>query len=407
MTTKQRKKRLGILGGGHLASMLAESALRAGMQPVVLGQSRNEPAARDDVLWVQGGLGDPAALAELFRHSDMVTTETEFVDTNVLQAVQRRFPEVHVAPGIESLRAGQDKLAQKELFKNLNLPSVDCKRLPTGALEQQMESLSQRFPSGFVLKFAKFSFDGRGNFTVAPGQQVNLSDVGHFCDAASRAGTSVFTEPLVDVASELAVVAARTADGRMQCFPLVETHQEAGMCREIVGPAAHLGFPAWIASQTNESVCQLAEALSLEGVLVVKFFVTADGKLLLNKFSPRVHNLGLYRTDGSDVSQFDLHIEAILGRALTVPHGLGFTLVRRILGPEIFDTERPCPAPDRRLPDGLRLNWYDKPNVVAGRAMGHLSGSARSSRALRQLQASMRAYETQHWSAVAGVKRAS
>lgn len=406
MGIKASRTRLGILGGGQLARMIAEAALREGLRPVVLAESRDEPAAIEGALWVPGALHDRKAVATLASQADVLTIENEFVDVDLLRDVLEEYPGVRLAPGLKSISIAQDKLAQKRLFNKLGLASPDCERVEIERMHQAMPVLRQRFPDGFVLKFARFGYDGRGNLLVKPTAPTLDSDIDFFCRAAARAGSAVFAERLVDFTAELAVVATRTADGRLQCFPVVESRQEHGICREVAGPAAHLDTPPWIAAQAAEAISRIADHLQFCGTLAVEFFLTKAGELLINEMAPRVHNSGHYSLYGRESSQFDLHIQAIEGQALTIPEVNGFAAMRNILGPEGMVPGLPCPAPSQRVPKGVELHWYGKRTVSTGRKMGHLTGRANTAAELQQMLDAMRRYEERYWSEFAAIQQA-
>jgi 5-(carboxyamino)imidazole ribonucleotide synthase len=406
MKLSQDKTRVGILGSGQLARMIAEAALREGLQPVVLAESRDDPAAIDRALWVQGTLNDARALEELAAQSDVLTIENEFINIELIRSVLTRFPGLRMAPGLKSIALSQDKLAQKRLFATLGIPAPDHVILRPGALHRELPKLFRRFPEGFVLKFAQYGYDGRGNLLVQGSGGTPYSDIEFFCRAAERARTAIFAERLVSFSAELAIVATRTADGRIQCFPLVESRQEYGICREVVGPAVALGTPPWVASQASEIIGRIADRIGFVGTLAVEFFLTTEGKLLVNEMAPRVHNSGHYSLYGNEPSQFDLHIQAIQGQALAMPQVRGFAAMRNILGPQHTLPGLPCAAPTQQLPDGVELHWYGKRTVSAGRKMGHLTGRARTPEELRSLLESMRAYEERYWAAFSSMQQA-
>lgn len=406
MVDQRRKMRLGILGGGQLARMIAQAALRDGLQPVVLAGSRDEPAAIEGVWWVDGSHNDRDALDQLFSRADIVTIENEFIDVPLMREVLRDHPDVTLAPGLESIAVSQDKLAQKKLFSRLGLATPAYETVDTSALPQELPRLRRRFPEGFVLKFARFGYDGRGNLPVQPGAPTDEADIARFCRAAEVAGSAVYAEQLIDFSAELAMVATRTSEGRHQCFPLVESVQEHGICREVAGPAVRLGTAPWLAWQASEAITRIADTLAFCGTLAVEFFLTRDGQLLINEMAPRVHNSGHYTLYRDEPSQFDLHVGAVTGAGLPVPAIDDLAAMRNILGPQGIVPGLPCPAPTLAPPAGVELHWYGKRTVSAGRKMGHLTGRASTIAELKQLLSVMRDYEKRLWAAFANMQQA-
>lgn len=400
------RKCLGILGGGQLARMIAKAALREGLQPVVLAESRDVPAAIEEALWVPGKLSDKRAISTLAQQVDVLTIENEFVDVDVLRAVLEEHPEVRLMPNIDSIVIAQDKLAQKQVFARLGLASPDFECIAIEHVHEELPRLWRRFPEGFVLKFSRYGYDGRGNLVVVPNAVPRDSEIAHFCRDAERAGSAIYAERYVKFQAELAIVAARAADGSMQCFPLVESRQERGICREVLGPALRLGTPPEIARSASEAIERIADYLGFCGTLAVEFFLTEDGQLLVNEMAPRVHNSGHYTLYGAESSQFDLHVQAVMGRSLAKPEIGTLVAMRNILGPKGTISGLPCPPPTLPLPADIELHWYGKRTVSAGRKMGHLTGRANSAESLQRTLEHMERYEAQFWAAFSGIQHA-
>lgn len=399
-------KRLGILGGGQLARMIAEAALREGVQPVVLAESRDEPAAIEEALWVPGSLDNRQAISSLVAQVDVLTIENEFVNVDLLRSILAEHTAVHMLPDLDSIVIAQDKLAQKQLFARLDLATPDFECVEIKNIHEEIPRLWGLFPQGFVLKFSRYGYDGRGNLVVTPHKSNLDREITDFCRAAERVGSAIYAERLVHFKAELAMVATRAADGRIHAFPLVESRQERGICREVLGPALRLGIPSEVARQASDAIERIAEYLRFCGTLAVEFFLTDHGQLLINEMAPRVHNSGHYTLYGGEASQFDLHVQAVMGHALFTPEIESLVAMRNILGPEDVLSGLPCPPPKLPLPPGIELHWYGKRTVSTGRKMGHLTGRADSLACLLESMALMKDYEDRFWASFSDIQHA-
>ncbi len=397
-------RRLGILGGGQLAKMLAEAALRQGLQPVVLVGSETDPAAIQGAELVFGGLDEPTALSEMAARSGVLTIENEFLDLALLGQLLDRYPSMQLRPGVDSIAAAQDKLAQRRLFRRLGIAMPEYRLLHSGSLPRDLTQVRERFPEGFVLKWSRFGYDGRGNLAVAPGQKVDPGELADYCRRGEDRGAAIYAERMVDFDCELAMVSTRAADGDQVYFPLVISRQERGVCREVVGPAEAGGCNRDLERQAREIMRAIAEELDLTGSFAVEFFLDRDGRLLVNEMAPRVHNSGHYTLFDDEPSQFDLHVQAVAGIPLSEPALRGVGVMRNLLGPWDGRPGIPCPAPAEAPPAGTSLEWYGKQLVSPGRKMGHLSGRAPSFQAATDLLEAMAAYENRFWDTVRGAK---
>ena len=390
-------QRLGIIGGGQLARMLAESAIAQGLAVAVLSPSETVPAAIEGVELIIGELDDEQALARLCARIDYLTIENEFLALDRVESVLARRPHVCMVPGASSIAVAQDKLAQKRMFDELGVATAAWEPVEIAHLRSEFARLRRRFPDGFVLKWSRFGYDGRGNLPVQPAAQPHFEDVERFCTAAELAGARVYAEQLIDFSDELALVSTRGRDGTQEFFPLVVSRQEHGICREVYGPATRLGFAPRLERQAVALLTRIGDELDLCGSFALEFFLDTDGRLLANEMAPRVHNTGHYTLFGDEPSQFDLHVQAVTGRALQWPTSDALVVMRNILGPRYLASSHPCPRPSLPPPPGTTLVWYDKAHVSAGRKMGHLTGRASTQAELDSLRAWMADYERRLW----------
>lgn len=390
-------RRMGILGGGQLAKMLAEAALRQGLQPVVLAGSETDPAAIDGAELVLGGLDEPSALSEMAARAGVLTMENEFLDLGLLGEVLDRHPSVQLRPGLKSIAAAQDKLAQRRLFRRLSIAMPEYGLVQSESLPRDLTHVRERFPEGFVLKWSRFGYDGRGNLAVAPGQKLDLREIADFCRRGEARGATIYAERMVDFDCELAMVSTRAADGDQVYFPLVISRQERGVCREVVGLAEAGGYDPGLERQAQAILGKIAQDLDLTGSFAVEFFLERDGRLLINEMAPRVHNSGHYSLFEEEPSQFDLHVQAVAGIPLSKPALRGVGVMRNLLGPWDGRPGIPCAAPTEAPPASTSLEWYGKHLVSPGRKMGHLSGRAPSFQAATDLLQAMAAYEDRFW----------
>jgi 5-(carboxyamino)imidazole ribonucleotide synthase len=377
--------------------MISEAALRQGLGVVVLARSADEPAAIEGVELVIGGIDDEAALRAFVERVDWLTIENELLDLDRVRAALERRPEVPFLPALSGVEVAQDKLEQKRAFERLGIPTAAFEILRADQLEAELARLGARFPGGFVLKWSRGGYDGRGNYLVRDPAAASAKDVEVFCRNGWSAGATIYAEECVDFQCELAMVSTRALDGEQAFFPLVVSRQEDGVCREVVGPATELGIDVETERLATDILRTLGGALELTGTFAVELFLCRDGRVLVNEMAPRVHNTGHYTLFGDEPSQFDLHVQAITRTPLATPSVRGIAAMRNLLGPSWIAQGQPCPAPTESPPPGATLYWYEKRDVSPGRKMGHLTGRVSSVEELPGMLEAMRAYEDQFW----------
>ena len=122
------------------------------------------------------------------------------------------------------------------------------------------------------------------------------------------AGQALLAEERVPFVRELAVLVARSPHGQAAVWPVVETVQVDGVCREVVAPAPVDEDHALAAQQ---AALRIAEGLGVTGVMAVEMFDTEAG-VLVNELAMRPHNSGHWTIEGSRTSQFEQHLRAVL-----------------------------------------------------------------------------------------------
>jgi 5-(carboxyamino)imidazole ribonucleotide synthase len=334
---------VGILGGGQLGRMLALAGVPLGIRCLAVEPAPDPPAGAAATV-LAAAYDDPAALADLARRCDVVTIEVEHVPVDALAWLAERLP-VHPSPQVVAV--AQDRLAEKQLFTRLGIPTAPY---------AEPERLAAGFPTGTILKRRTGGFDGRGQARLGPHAAAT-----ELATTVGALGAPALAEGVVAFERELSVVAARSPDGAIAIYPVVENRHRNGILRETVAPAP--GPADWDAD-AGALVTQLMVALDLVGVLAVELF-EVDGGLLANELAPRVHNSGHWTIEGAATSQFEQHLRAVCGLPLGDPSLRGPSAMVNLIGTE------PAPRDVLALP-GAHLHRYGK-TARADRKLGHVT----------------------------------
>ena len=140
--------------------------------------------------------------------------------------------------------------------------------------------------------------------------------------------------------------------------------------------ATPAGFAVTVASRKNQAevaaqAASIAEHILREldyvGVITLEFF-EKEGRLLLNEIAPRVHNSGHWSIEGSQTSQFENHLRAVLGWPLGSTRPVGCSALLNIIG-TLPDTTGILGLPD------THLHLYGK-EPRRGRKLGHVTARA-------------------------------
>ena len=342
-------KTVGILGGGQLARMMALSAAPLGLRFLVLDTAADACAGQFAPM-VVGDYTDEAALAEFASKIDVATFDFENVPAESAQWLATREP---VFPSPRALAVAQDRLAEKTLFRELGIPVPDFAVIDSrAALDDAVATLG----TPCILKTRRLGYDGKGQFRIK-----GAGDVDAAWDALGAQADTVglILEAFVPFERELSVVAVRGRDGEFRSWPLTENWHVDGVLSASLAPAR---VDDALAERAIAYAQSLAEAMDYVGVFALELFCH-EGGLLANEIAPRVHNSGHWTIEGSETSQFQNHLRAVLGLPLGSTRMVGHACMMNWIG------EMPDANPVLREPGG---HWHDYgKSARAGRKVGH------------------------------------
>jgi 5-(carboxyamino)imidazole ribonucleotide synthase len=314
LTHRESFMRIGILGGGQLGRMIALAGYPLGVRSTVLDPSF-EPCAAEVCSHIRGEFDDYQALYELVKVSDVVTFEFENVPVETARWLADRVP---VYPPPRALEVSQERLAEKEFFASLGIPTPSFAAVESRS-EFDRAIRDVGFPS--VLKTRRFGYDGKGQAVIR-----THDDIAAAWDKLG--GRPLILEEFVPFERELSIIAVRGRDGTVATYPLIENMHQDGILHRSLAPAANTGEE--LTERAAEYASRVLAELDYVGVLTIEWF--QDGaRLLANEMAPRVHNSGHWTIEGAITSQFENHLRAIsglpLGRCDAVGHSAMFNFI--------------------------------------------------------------------------------
>lgn len=304
--------KVGILGGGQLARMLALAGYPLGVQFVVLDPDTQAGAAGLSH-HLQGAYDDRSLLAELAEQANVVTYEFENVPAEVASFLASR---TQVYPPANALAVAQDRLVEKNFFKQLGIgtasfAAIDC-------LEDLQQAMSQiGYPA--ILKSRRMGYDGKGQVVLNSADELQTA-------WESMKGVASIVEGFVQFKREVSIIAARSPSGEIVYYPLSENQHRKGILR-----VAECQTNDALQNQAEGQVKALLEALDYVGIIALELF-DVDGALLANEFAPRVHNSGHWTIEGAETSQFENHLRAILDLPLGSTQARGYSAMVNFIG---------------------------------------------------------------------------
>lgn len=337
--------RIGILGGGQLARMMALSGKPLGLN-FVFYEPRDEHCVSHLGDIVKADYDDFQGMNRFAEQVDVITIENENIPCKTVEYLKNQKP---VYPGVNALSYAQDRFYEKSLMSELNIAIPECHTVHSQAeLTQAAEALG--FP--FVLKTRRGGYDGKGQWRFKNAEALSTFEL-----ADNDFG--FLAEQHVAFEREVSLIAVRALDGDIRYYPLCENaHEDGILVTTTVSGQDNLQ------SEAEAKMKTVLEQLKYVGVLVIEFFVK-DGQLLVNEMAPRVHNSGHWSIEGAVCSQFENHCRAIAGLPLGDTRLIAPVTMNNIIGD--------WPDSSALLKQaGLHLHDYQK-SPRAGRKLGHVT----------------------------------
>jgi len=304
--------KIGILGAGQLARMIALAGYPLGLDFIFLDPSADACANKLGE-HLHGDYNDPHLLAELTERADIVTYEFENVPADVAAFLAAH---TQVYPPAQALAVAQDRIIEKNFFRELSIPTSEYAAVNTLAeLQQAMTGIG--YPA--IVKSRTQGYDGKGQSVLKSAD--DLAQAWQLLE-----GVPAIVEAFVPFTREVSIIAVRNRAGELAFYPLSENYHRGGILR-----IAECKIDDALQEQAEGYATKLLTALDYVGVLALELF-DVGGRLIANEFAPRVHNSGHWTIEGAATSQFENHLRAILNLPLGATHAVGKAAMINFIG---------------------------------------------------------------------------
>jgi 5-(carboxyamino)imidazole ribonucleotide synthase len=347
--------KIGILGAGQLAMMMAQVGKRMGHTFTFLDPSP-EACAFEYGDRIIAAYDDPQALQKLAKASDVVTFEFENVPAQSLEILSKY---VRIHPTTAALEHAQNRLKEKKLFNRLFIPT---NRFAAVNSVHDLEHACKNFGFPIVLKTVSQGYDGKGQFIVRKQSDIEL--------AFEKLGSAtLIAEQWVPFDREISMIGVRNQKGDMRFYSVCENVHREGILR-----LTHNKPRDPVEKLAQEYVRKIMDHFQYVGVMTLEMFQIGN-QLLANEIAPRVHNSGHWTIEGATTSQFENHLRAITNMPLGSTKDNGLSAMINCIG------ELPL-----GIPQSKTIHFHDyKKTPRPGRKIGHITVQASSQTQLESL----------------------
>jgi phosphoribosylglycinamide formyltransferase 2 len=298
-----------LLGSGELGKEVVIEFQRFGVEVIAVDRYDHAPAMQVAHRSYTISMLDERALREVIykERPHFIVPEVEAIATHVLAEVEKEGFTV-----IPSAKAAQLTM-NREGIRQLAAEELKLQTSPYrfAGTKAEFEQAVHAIGIPCVVK-PVMSSSGKGQSTVKTSNDIDTSWT--YAQEGGRAGGGrVIVEGFVDFDYEITLLTVRHKGGIAFCAPIGH-RQERGDYRESWQPHA---MPESALKKAQHMASEVVNALGGRGIFGVEFFIKGD-EVYFSELSPRPHDTGMVTMISQDLSEFALHVRAILG--LPIPN---------------------------------------------------------------------------------------
>ena len=324
---------LGIIGDSPNGIMLARAAKKMGYKVVAYSRYEESPTLAEADVRIVGKMNDKLKLQSFAQRCDVVTYESEHVNSEVIKYIAQY---TSVPQGTDALEYMQDRLLERAFFEQLNV------NIAPYATIVNLDDVYQAVTSIGYPCVLKPIQKGLGKTH----QQIirKQSDIAKCADIIDM-GTYIL-ESWIPYTKELSVVLIKDAKGTVNFFPVIENIYHDHVLHESL-------VPAMISNDVEAEVRRLADKiaknLNYVGTMEIAFFLTESGAIYVKRVVPGLHASGYVFDKATNVTMFEQHLRALAQMPL---------VKTELMEPTVAITIESHDQDDLRTQWVLKDNWY-------------------------------------------------
>ncbi len=335
---------IGIIGGGQLGMMIAESAKKKGYKTIALDPNPKCSASYvcDEI--ITGDFNNLDNLKKLGDKSDVLTYEFENIDALGLDFIVKNY---NLPEGIKPLYISQNRLREKENAINCGLKPVPFKKVMN---QKDLELAIKELGLPLVYKTTTLGYDGHGQYLIK-----SLKDLANIKYASEG-----IAEKYLDFDYECSIIMIRDKENIVHLPIGINKHKNGILDLTIVDKELPI-FQKIIDSSYNFMI-----QADFYGILTIEYFVKGN-EFYFNEMAPRPHNSGHYSIEGASSSQYDLLVDYLTNKPLVKPSLKYPTIMKNILSE---DYDKLSLFKDK---ENTYIHDYHKLELKPRRKMAHIT----------------------------------
>jgi len=355
-----------LLGSGELGKEVAIAAQRLGCRVIAVDRYAGAPAMAVAHAVEVISMTDPEALKAVVRRHrpDLVIPEIEALAVDALVELEAEGITVIPTARATAITMNRDRI------RDLAAAELGLRTARYAYADSAAGLAAAAAPLGWpVVVKPVMSSSGKGQSVVNGPDEV--APAWAAAQAGARgSGSRVIVEEFLRFSLEITLLTVRQWDGPTLFCPPIGHLQERGDYQCSWQPAA-MGAVQLQAAQAMAR--QVTDHLGGAGLFGVEFFLCGpqgSEEVVFSELSPRPHDTGLVTLIGQNLSEFELHVRAVLGLPIPAIRCLGPAASRVVLAGESHDRVSYSGVADALVNPDTQLLLFGKPDARPNRRMG-------------------------------------
>ena len=355
-----------LLGSGELGKEVAIAAQRLGCRVIAVDRYPDAPAMQVADLAEVVVMGDAEALMGVVRRHrpDLVIPEIEALAVDALAELEAEGLTVIPTARATAVTMNRDRI------RDLAASELGLRTARFAYAESAEQLAAAAAPLGWpVVVKPVMSSSGKGQ-SVVPGPDGIAAAWEAAMAGARGAGARVIVEEFLQFELEITLLTVKQWQGPTLFCPPIGHLQERGDYQCSWQPA-RIGSAQLAAAQAMAQT--ITDNLGGAGLFGVEFFLCGPAgqeEVVFSELSPRPHDTGLVTLVGQNLSEFDLHLRAVLGLPIPDIRSLGHAASRVILAERAGSPVRYSGVAEAQVEPDTQVLLFGKPEARPQRRMG-------------------------------------
>ena len=340
-----KKNRLGIIGGGQLGMFTCIAAKKKNIKSIILSEAEEFSAKNFCDKYFISDFKNLNNLDKFIDSADYFTIETENIPISIIHYIEKK---KKVFPCSKVIEIAQNRLKEKKFLNSIN--GINTTEYLQPKNFGDFKYASKNFNYSCILKSKELGYDGKGQYKIS---KNNLDFFKEFNF------NNFILEKIVDFKKEISVIVVKSNANTIN-YPIVENIHKKSILRESFYPSK---VNKKIKSEAITKSFEIADQISLNGVLAIEMFILKNDQILINELAPRPHNSGHWSMDACNESQYDNLINSIFFNDLIPPQVRAKCRMVNLIGNDYKKI--------KSLKKKYRCYDYYKKEIRDSRKMGH------------------------------------